>query len=155
MGMVVPLADMARSGDDGLGAYTAGLLFALAALASTFVCAPFVITFPVHGAPVQLRAYFKGTLAQHCYGLLAGALWSAGLIAAFASGGATLATIQAGPMATRASAAGVTVLATLWGLLVWREFRGGSYRIYILLTAMLVAWVVGAGMVAVASGLAK
>src|SRR5277367_4289785 len=40
MGMVVPLADMARSGDDGLGAYTAGLLFALAALASTFVCAP-------------------------------------------------------------------------------------------------------------------
>jgi glucose uptake protein len=146
MGMVPPLIDLARTGEDGLGAYSAGLLCALAGLGSMVLYAPLFIAFPVHGAPVQLRAYFKGGKTQHLYGLFAGVLWSIGLIATFASGG-NLATIQAGPVATRGFAGGAAVLATLWGLLAWREFRGGNYRIRILLTAMLIVWVAGAAMV--------
>jgi hypothetical protein len=38
---------------------------------------------------------------------------------------------------------------------VWREFRGGSFRVGILLTAMLILWIVGAGMVALALSFAK
>jgi len=154
MGLVRPLSDLARSGEDGLGPYSAGLLVTLAALASTFVYAPFFITFAVHGAPVQFRSYFTGGKTPHLYGILAGILWSVGLIAAFASGG-TLATIQAGPVATRGFEEGAAVLATLWGLLVWREFRGGSPKIRILLTAMLILWAIGAALVTMAPAFAK
>jgi glucose uptake protein len=154
LGLVPPLADLSKSGDDGLGPYTAGLIFALAALGSTFLLAPFFVTFAVHGAPVQLRAYFKGSKSVHLSGILAGILWSVGLIATFASGG-TLATIQAGPVAPRAFAYGAAVLATLCGLLGWREFRGGSHRVRMLLTAMLILWILGASLVTIAPVLAK
>jgi glucose uptake protein len=154
MGLASPLADLSRSGEDGLGAYAAGLVFALAVLPSTILYAPFFVAFAVHGQPVQLRTYFNGLKTPHVYGILAGVLWSVGLLATFASGG-VLATIQAGPVATRGFAYGAAVLATLWGLLAWREFRGGSFRISILLTAMLTLWIVGAGMVTIAPGLAK
>ncbi len=154
LGMIPPLSDLSRSGEDGLGAYTAAFLIAIAALVTTFVYAPFFITFPVQGAPVQFRAYFKGGTAVHLYGFFAGVLWCVGLIATFASGGA-LATIQAAPVAVRGYAEGATVLAALWGLLAWREFRGSSPRVRILLTSTLVLWIVGAGMVALAPGLAK
>ncbi len=154
MGLGLPLANMSRTGDDGLAAYSAGLLFALAALGSTFLFAPFFVTFAVHGAPVQLRAYFKGSKAVHLYGLLAGVLWSVGLIATFASGG-TLATIQIGPAIPRGFAYGAAVLATLCGLLGWREFRGGSHRVRMLLTAMVILWILGAGLVTMAPALLK
>jgi glucose uptake protein len=154
MGMVPPITDLARTGEDGLGAYAAALLFALAALGSTFLYAPFYITFAVHGAPVQLRNYFKGGRKLHMYGVLGGAVWGIGLIAMFASGG-TFAAVQAGPAPTLGFALGAAVLAALWGLFAWKEFRGGSQRVRILLTAMLVLWIVGAGMVTMAPGLAK
>jgi glucose uptake protein len=123
-------------------------------LGSTFIYAPFFITFAVHGAPVQLRAYFKGGAAQHFYGLFAGVLWSAGMIGAFVSGG-TLATIQVDAATVRGFADGAGILGALWGLAAWREFRGAEDRVRILLIAMLILWVVGAGIVIVAPTLAK
>jgi glucose uptake protein len=154
LGMIPPLSDLSRSGEDGLGAYSAAFLIAIAMLVTTFVYAPFFITFPVQGAPVQFRAYFKGGTAGHLYGFVAGVLWCGGLIATFASGGA-LATIQAGPVAGRGFAEGAAVLAALWGLLAWREFRGSSPRVLALMISMLILWIVGAGMVALAPALAK
>jgi glucose uptake protein len=154
MGMTPPLIALARSGEDGLSPYSAALLCGLAMLGSTFVYAPFFITFAVHGAPVQLRAYFKGTKGQHFSGLFAGILWSVGMIGAFASGG-TLATIQVEQTTVRGFADGAAVLGALWGLAAWREFQGAEHRIRILLTAMLILWVIGAGIVVVAPILGK
>jgi glucose uptake protein len=154
MGMVPPLLTSSRTGEDGLGAYSAGLLFGIATLVSTLIYAPFFTAFSVHGAPVQFRAYFKGSKAQHFCGLLAGGLWSTGLIASFVTGG-TMALIEAGPVATRGFAEGAAILAALWGLLVWREFRGGSDRVRILLSAMLILWAVGGALLAMAPGFAK
>ncbi len=154
MGMVLPLSEMARSGEDGLGPYAAGLIFAGAALASTCLLMPFFITFAVHGPPVELRAYFMGGKSRHGYGLLAGILWGAGLIAAFASGGAFV-KIQAGQVATRGFAYGAAVIGALWGLLGWREFRGASPTVRNLLTVMLILWIAGAGLVVLAPSLTK
>ena len=153
-GIVLGLSHADRHGAvwrHGLGAYTAGLLFGLAALGSTFVFAPFFITFAVHGAPVNLRAYFKGRAAQHLCGLLGGAVWCTGLIATFASGG-PMSKFQADPLALQGFSGGAAVLATLWGLVAWREFRDGVLRIRILLIAMLILWMLGAAMVALAQG---
>jgi glucose uptake protein len=153
MGLVPALSDVARVGEDGLGAYSAGLLFALAALGSTFLFAPFFITFPVQGVPIQVRTYFKGG-KPHLYGLLAGALWCVGLIAKFVSGSA-LSTVQAGPVAVREFAAGAAVLAALTGFFAWREFRGSSPRIRLLWMVMMFLWIIGAVMITQAPNFAK
>lgn len=154
MGMIAPLSDLARTGEDGLGAYTAGFLVAVAMLVTTFIFSPFFITFPVQGAPVQVRGYFRGGAAVHFYGVFAGVLWCAGLLAMFASGGA-LATIHAVPVAVRGFTEGAAVLAALWGLAAWGDFRGSSPRVRILVTAMLVLWIVGAGIIALAPSIGK
>ena len=98
---------------------------------------------------MPFRAYFKGPKTSHLWGLFAGGLWSAGLIATFVTGGA-LAKVQTGTVETRGFAAGAAILAALWGLFAWREFRGGAFKIKILLMAMLVLWAVGAAMMVMA-----
>jgi glucose uptake protein len=145
LGMVVPLLSLCRSGEDGLAAYSAGLLMAIAIAVSTVVFSPFYMTFAVHGAPVQIRAYFKGSKKQHLQGLLAGGVWMCGLLAIFVSGG-TLANVQAGAVAIRAFTGGTAVLGALWGLVAWREFKGSRSNVRILLTVMLLLWVAGAAM---------
>jgi glucose uptake protein len=154
LGMASPLLTICRAGEDGLGAYAAAFLIGIATIVSTLVYSPFFTVFAVHGAPVQLRTYFKGSRAQHLYGLLAGGLWSGGLIASFASGGA-LAAVQAGPVVASAFSGGAAIVATLWGWLAWREFKGSNYRVRLLLTAMLILWTVGAAMIAIGPDVAK
>jgi glucose uptake protein len=41
-------------------------------------------------------------------------------------------------------------VAAAWGLLVWREYKGASYRVRMMLMAMVVLFLAGVGMVAVA-----
>lgn len=154
LGMLPPLIDLCRTGEDGLGAYAAGLLVGIATLISTLTFTPFFIVFAVQGAPVQVRTYFKGSKMQHLYGLLSGGLWSGGLIASFSTGGA-LALVQIEPVTRHAFEAGAAVLATLSGLLFWREFGGSSYRVRMLLAAMVILWVIGAGMMVMAPGITK
>jgi glucose uptake protein len=149
MGLAPMLTDLGRTGEDGLGAYAAALLVAVAVLASTFLFAPFFVTFAVHGTPVQFRSYFKGGKGVHLTGLFAGMLWSVGLIAAYTTGGA-VATIHVSSVITGGFTEGAAVLATLWGLFGWREFQGANPRVRILLTAMLFLWIVGAGMITIA-----
>jgi glucose uptake protein len=154
LGMAAPLLSIARNGEAGLAAYTAGLMIGIATLLSTLVYSPFFMILAVHGAPVHFRAYFKGSIAQHSYGLLAGSLWCGGLLASFVSGG-TLATIQAGPVATRGFAAGVVILGAAYGLLAWREFAASSSRVRFLLTAMLGLWIIGASMIVISAEVPK
>lgn len=148
LGMGAPLLTACQTGEDGLGAYSAGLMIGLATLLSTVVYAPFFTAFSVHGAPVQVRTYFKGSGKQHLCGLLAGGFWIGGLLASLITGG-TLAQTEAGPVVTRAFSDGAVMLAMLWGWLAWREFKGSSYRVRMLLTAMTVLWMVGAAMLVV------
>ncbi len=149
LGMAAPLLATCRSGEDGLAAYSAALQMAIAIAVSALVFSPFYMALPVQGAPVQLRAYFIGSRKQHLCGLLAGGLWMCGLLANFASGG-TLANVQAGAVATRAFTGGALVLGTVWGLVAWREFRGSTSQVRILLTAMLLLLVAGAAMLVLA-----
>ena len=149
LGLAPPVVTLSRTGEDGMGPYTAGFLIGMAVLISTVIFTPFFFAFAVHGAPVQIRAYFKGSASQHLYGFIAGGLWIAGLIASFAPWG-TQASFQAGPVMLRGFAGGAVLLATLWGLLGWREFRGGSLRVRTLLVAMVILWTVGASMLAMA-----
>jgi len=149
MGLFYPLVELSKKGDFALSPYAAAFMFALGVLLSTFVFNLFFMNFPVDGPPVSFREYFKGTGKQHLLGLLGGMIWATGAVSNFVAA-STPERVNVGPAVSYSLGQGATLISTLWGLLVWREFKGASGRVVLYLVLMLILFVAGLGMVAIA-----
>jgi glucose uptake protein len=142
IGSFTPLLDKARVGDLGLGPYALGAIFAFGVFFSSFVFDIFFMNLPVEGDPVDFGAYFSGTIKQHGMGVVSGILWCTGILAAMVATSvpeslqtslvARYLLLQAGP-----------VVAALWGILVFREFKGNDVRVKALGALMLVLFLCG------------
>jgi glucose uptake protein len=149
MGSFYPLVELGRAGDDGLRPYMDILIFTLGLFLSTFIFDFFFMLLPVQGEPVEPTQYFRGTRRQHLLGLAGGAIWCIGAIANFIASSAPK-EVQVGPATSYALGQGATMVSALWGLLVWREFAGATTRVRVLLTAMLILFLAGLGLVSIA-----
>jgi glucose uptake protein len=154
IGGFVPLLDKARQGDLGLGPYAAGFIFAFGVFFSTFVYEIFFMNLPVEGEPVEFGEYFNGRLGQHLAGLTSGFIWFTGLLAALVATSVPEA-MQGGSMLRYLLAQGSPVLAALWGILVFREFKNGDIRVKLLGTLMLVLFLCGMAMIGLAPALLR
>lgn len=144
-----PVLDWARDGEGAVTSYGLALLFSGGMLVSTILFSPFFMTFPVQGSPVAMRNFFAGKRSQHLWGILGGAIFMAGLLAAFACRIAPAGAQPAAPV-TFAFNQASTIVAALWGLLILREFKGAGERAGTLMAGMLVLLAAGIGVVAVA-----
>ena len=161
MGTFYPLVEMGKQGGAGLGPYAVGFVFAVGIFVSTFPFNLFFMNLPVEGEPLELLDYFKGTRKQHLLGLLGGGVWAAGTISNFVvssatrpaaavnPGGATVPLL--GPAISYALGQGATLISALWGLLVWKEFRGADSRVRILIALMLILFAAGLGLISAAA----
>ena len=132
-----------------MGPYAIGVVFALGILLSTPVFNLFFMNLPVHGEPVELPAYFRGTFKEHLLGWLGGVIWMTGGMANFVASSAPP-EVQVGPATSYALGQGATMVSALWGLLVWKEFEGADSRIKMLLVLMMFLFVAGLTLVAIA-----
>ena len=142
MGLFYPIVELARQGENGLGPYTTGLIFALGVLVSTFGLNLFFMNMPVQGQPIELSQYFKGKTNQHLLGLLGGGLWFTGAISNFVAARAEGPALV-GPAVSYAMGQGATLISALWGLLVWKEFAEANQSVRTLIGIMLVLFVAG------------
>jgi glucose uptake protein len=156
MGSFYPLVVMAKSsdwggtaGENGLGPYAIGVVFALGVFFSTFVFNLFFMNLPVEGEPLELPDYFKGLPKQHLLGVAGGILWFSGTIANFVASSAPEA-VQVGPAISLALGQGAAMVSALWGLLLWKEFAGADSRVKSLIFIMFVLFIAGLAMVSVA-----
>lgn len=149
MGSFYPLVEMARAGDDGVRPYDDAVLFAFGVFFTTFVFNFFFMLIPIHGNPVSIVSYFRGTKKQHLLGVLGGIIWCAGAVSNFVASSAP-ASVQVGPAVSYAMGQGATMVSALWGLLVWKEFAGATARVKLLLTVMMALFVIGLGLVSIA-----
>lgn len=149
MGSFYPLVQMSSAGEAGLGPYAVAVIFAIGVFVTTLVFNLYFINLPVQGEPVPLSAYLGGGFRNHALGLLGGALWCAGAITNFVAAAAP-SDIRVGPAVSYAMGQGATLISVLWGLLVWKEFRGAVRQVKLLLALMILAFVVGLGMVSLA-----
>jgi glucose uptake protein len=149
MGSFYPLVEMAKAGDIGLGPYTVAVFFAAGVVLSTPIFNIYFMNLPVQGQPVGIGEYFRGNARVHMLGLAGGMIWCIGAIANFVAASAPNA-VQVGPAVSYAMGQGATLISVLWGLLVWKEFRGANPRVKALLTAMLLLFVAGLSLVAIA-----
>jgi glucose uptake protein len=149
LGFFLPLVDMSRYGEGGVGPYGLAALAAIGMFFSTLLYVPFFINFPVQGEPVQVRNYFKGAKKQHFWGIFGGFLWAVGLLAALVAGAAPPAALI-GPALTTGLLQAVPILAALWGLLAWQEFKGATQGVKLLMFGMIVLYLAGLTLVALA-----
>jgi glucose uptake protein len=161
MGLFFPLVEKGKEGDVGLGPYAITVFFALGVFFSTFVFNLFFMNLPVEGDPVDFFEYFKGRFKQHLLGWLGGAIWCTGAVASFVAASANLDTgagslapaasaTQVGPAVSYAMAQGATLIGALWGILVWKEFKGADARIKALAGLMFVLFACGLTLVSLA-----
>ena len=99
--------------------YTAIVIFSLGVLLSNFIFNTFVMKKPFVGEPVSYSEYFKGNTKTHLVGMLGGAAVS------YALG-------QGAPM-----------IAALWGVFIWKEFKGANKSVYSLLGVMFLFFIAG------------
>jgi glucose uptake protein len=149
LGCYMPLVSGAMEGEVGVGPYSLCVLFSVGIFLSTFFFNLFFMNLPLSGPPIEVFDYFKSTMRQHLLGLASGALWITGLAASLAAA-AVEATASVGLGLSYGLLQGSVLIAALLGLLVWKEFAGADGRIRSLLVIMLVLFVCGIGLVAVA-----
>ena len=151
MGSFYPLVLKARAvhTEMGLGPYAIAVFFAVGVFLSTFVYNLYFINLPVQGDAVQISQYFKGTAWHHLLGFLGGVIWCVGAVANFAAAAATGKALI-GPAVSYALGQGATMISALWGLLVWKEFKGAGSKSIMLLALMFVFFLAGLAVLALA-----
>lgn len=126
--------------------YTALVFFALGLLLSSFVFNTLVMARPFSGDPVPLGDYFsKGNLRLHAVGVLGGGIWGVGMSFAILAGDA------AGYAISYGLGQGATMVAALWGVFVWREFKDAPPSVNRLLAGMFFLFVLGLSMIVYAN----
>lgn len=120
-----------------LSPYTAVFFFSLGILISNVVFNSMLMRFPFTGAPVTYGQYFKGSFRSHTMGLLGGMIWCLGMSFSIIASG------EAGPAISYGLGQGATVIAALWGIFIWKEFKVSPRGTNAILTVMLLLFVVG------------
>jgi glucose uptake protein len=124
--------------DDGkVSSYTAVVLFSVGALLSTIIVNPFFMAKPVQGNPVLMSEWFRGRPKAHLLGMLGGAIWCLGNSVSFMSVGA------ASPAISYGLSNAAPVVAALWGIFVWKEFKNAPKGTNLLLTLMFAFYLIG------------
>lgn len=121
--------------------YSAIFIFSLGVLASNFVFNTLVMRYPFVGERVKYRAYFQGSARPHLVGMLGGAIWCLGTAFSYIASGA------AGSAISYGLGQGATMVAAIWGVFVWKEFKGGKRGVYALLSLMFILFFTGLGLI--------
>ncbi len=126
--------------------YSAFFIFAVGIFVSNFIFNTLVMKKPFVGQPVSYNEYFKGSFGAHMVGILGGAIWAVGTAFSYIAAG------QAGAAISYALGQGAPMVAALWGVLIWKEFKGSSKSVNALLALMFLFFIGGLVTIIAAGG---
>ena len=121
--------------------YTAFFVFTLGVFASNFVFNTIMMKKPVSGEPVNGAEWFKGSPFVHLVGILGGSIWATGTLLSFVTAG------TAGAAIAYALGQGATLVSALWGILVWKEFKGAPKNAGVLNFVMIILFLAGIALI--------
>ncbi len=119
-----------------LSPYSAVVFFSAGILLSNFLFNTLLMRKPFSGTPVSYKDYFKGGFKNHITGILGGIIWCIGMSFSIIASG------KAGPAISYGLGQGATVVAAIWGIYIWKEFKKAK-GVKFILNAMLVCYIVG------------
>jgi glucose uptake protein len=116
--------------------YTAVVFFSIGVFLSTFVYNTYFMKKPIEGAPLGAADYLAGGAKQHLWGVVGGMIWCCGNVLSFAAVKAT------GPAISYGLSLAAPVVAAIWGVFVWKEFKGAPQGTNGLLGAMFAFYLI-------------
>jgi glucose uptake protein len=123
-----------------LSPYTALVSFSLGLFLSSFLWNSIAMRRPFRGEPVSYPDYFsQGNTRLHLVGILGGLIWNVGM------GLNIIASTKAGPALSYGLGQGATMIGAIWGVFIWKEFRGAPAGTGRLLAAMFLFYLAGLG----------
>src|SRR5882762_4656174 len=146
MGLWAPFVAHGMTQGHTLGPYSIAVFLTLGALLSCSIWNVYFMKKPLVGEPVDFSGYFRGPMSGHLLGLLGGVIWGTGMVfnlvaASFTGVAISYAIGQSAPM-----------VAALWGVLAWKEFKGAGSKAFIYLFLMFVFYCLAIALVARANG---
>ena len=117
--------------------YTAVFIFSTGILVSNFLFNTILMKRPLEGAPTSYAEYFRGRFSTHMVGVLGGLIWGMGNSFNLIAAG------KAGPAISYGLGQGATLVAALWGVFIWKEFRNAPKGTNGLIAAMFLFFVAG------------
>ncbi len=118
--------------------YTALVIFSIGIFVSSFLFNTINMYSPFSGEKVTFRDYFtKGNTKLHMIGILGGVIWGVGMSFNI------IASEQAGPAIAYGLGQGATLVAAIWGVFIWKEFKDLPNNSYWLIPLMFLLFVTG------------
>lgn len=117
--------------------YTAVVIFSLGIFISNFIFNTILLKKPISGEPTSYAEYFKGSFSTHLVGVLGGLIWGVGNSFNLIAAG------KAGAAVSYGLGQGATLVAALWGVFIWKEFRNAPKGVSGLLAIMFVLFLAG------------
>jgi glucose uptake protein len=121
--------------------YTAVFIFSCGIFISNFLFNSILMKKPFQGPPTGYAEYFRGRFSTHLVGVLGGLIWGLGNSLNLIAAG------KAGPAISYGLGQGATLIAALWGVFIWKEFRGAPKGTNGLITGMFLLFVIGLGFI--------
>jgi glucose uptake protein len=147
-GLVVKSLDntYVAGGTGTLTPFTGVFFFSIGVFVSTILINPFFMRYPVQGSAVRMKEYWKGKMKTHLSGIIGGSIWMLGMVLSFMAAGA------ANPAISYALSNAAPVVAILWGVFIWKEFRGAPKGTNTLLISMFILYLIGLAMITASYG---
>jgi len=117
--------------------YTAVFVFSGGIFLSNFLFNTILMKRPFAGPPTGYAAYFQGKFSTHLVGVLGGAIWGLGNSLSLIAAG------KAGAAVSYGLGQGATLVAALWGVFIWKEFKNAPKGTTGLITAMFLLFALG------------
>lgn len=117
--------------------YSAVFIFSTGIFISNFLFNTILMKRPFEGVPTGYGEYFKGRFPIHLVGILGGLIWGLGNSFNLIAAG------TAGPAISYGLGQGATLVAALWGVFIWREFKNAPAGTGKYITAMFLFFVAG------------
>lgn len=117
--------------------YSAIFFFAIGVLVSNLLFNYLIMKRPFEGEPLSFKDYKKGTFDVHLNGILGGVIWNIGMSMSIIASG------KAGFAISYGLGQGATLVAAMWGVFIWKEFKGATKSVNTLVMFMFFAYLIG------------
>ena len=117
--------------------YSAIFFFAVGVFLSNLLFNWLIMKRPFEGSPLSFKDYSKGSFDAHLNGVLGGVIWNIGMSLSIIASG------KAGFAISYGLGQGATLIAALWGVFIWKEFKGASKSVNNLIFIMFLAYLAG------------
>ncbi len=121
--------------------YSAIVLFSMGIFLSNFLFNTVLMRKPIQGLPVSYSDYFRGNFKSHLTGILGGTIWCIGMSFSI------IASDKAGPAISYGLGQGAVLVAAIWGVFIWKEFKAAPKGTISLLYIMFLCFFTGLSLI--------